>query len=55
MGWFLGQLTENWKDFWGFEFLGELQRRGAHVSIPEKGSRDGKISFGGILCFYAEL
>jgi hypothetical protein len=42
-------------DFWGFEFLGRVQRRGARVNIPEIGSRVGVFVLGGILGFYAEL
>jgi hypothetical protein len=29
-------------------FGGQVQRRGTHVKTPEKGSRDGELSFGGI-------
>jgi hypothetical protein len=32
-----------------------VQRRGGRVNIPEIGSRDGGIVFGGILGFCAEL
>jgi hypothetical protein len=32
-----------------------VQRRGGRVNIPEIGSRDGEIVFGGILRFCAEL
>jgi hypothetical protein len=41
--------------FW-VEILGRpVQRRGVHVNVPEIGSRDGGLSFGGILDIYAEL
>jgi hypothetical protein len=35
--------------------LGEFQRRGADVSVPKIGSRDGVLCFGGILEFHADL
>jgi hypothetical protein len=35
--------------------LGELQRRGVHVSTLEIGSRGDKKCFGGIYGFYADL
>jgi hypothetical protein len=34
---------------------GELQRRGAHVSTPERGSRGACLYFGGILGSHADL
>jgi hypothetical protein len=37
--------------FGGLEFFGKLQRRGAHVSTLEIGSRDGIKCFGGMLGF----
>jgi hypothetical protein len=43
----------NW--IFGWDFRNEVQRRGVHVNIPEIGSRDGGICFGGILWFYAVL
>jgi hypothetical protein len=48
-------LGEFWKDFEELEFLEAGQRRGAHVSTLEIGSRDGVLCIGGILGFYAEL
>jgi hypothetical protein len=51
----LGQLGGIWKDFWSIGFLEEFQRRGAHVNVPEIGSRVGVYCIGGILGFYAEL
>jgi hypothetical protein len=33
----------------------EVQRRGTHVSVPEIGSRDGQLNFGGIWESYADL
>jgi hypothetical protein len=36
-------------------FFGVRQRRGAHVSVPKIGSRDGVLCFGGILGVYADL
>jgi hypothetical protein len=50
-----GGLNEFWKDFERLEFLGEFQRRGARVSVPEIGSRAGLLVFGGILGSYADL
>jgi hypothetical protein len=44
-----------WKFFGWIGFLGRVQRRGGGVNIPEKGSRDGEIVFGGILRFHAVL
>jgi hypothetical protein len=35
--------------------LGAGQRRGAHVSVPEIGSRGVLLCFGGILGFHADL
>jgi hypothetical protein len=35
--------------------LEEFQRRGAHVSVPEIGSRGEVLCFGGILGIHAEL
>jgi hypothetical protein len=43
------------KDFWDWIFEEEFQRRGAHVSIPKIGSRDGQKCFGGIMGFHADL
>jgi hypothetical protein len=43
------KVFENW-NFWRVG-----QRRGAHVRIPEIGSRVGLFCFGGIIGFYAEL
>jgi hypothetical protein len=43
----------NW--IFGWDFWNVVQRRGVHVNIPEIGSRDGGICFGGILWFYAVL
>jgi hypothetical protein len=37
------------------DFEKAVQRRGAHVKIPEIGSRVGEIVFGGILRICAEL
>jgi hypothetical protein len=48
-------LEVGWKDFGKLGFLGAGQRRGAHVNVPEIGSRDGLLCFGGILGVYAEL
>jgi hypothetical protein len=48
-------LRENWKEFWDFGFLGELQRRGVHVSTPEIGSRGEEKCSGGTWGFHAEL
>jgi hypothetical protein len=36
-------------------FWNVVQRRGAHVSTPKIGSRDGEIRFGGILRNHAVL
>jgi hypothetical protein len=44
-----------WEFLRGWNFWGRLQRRGVHVNIPEKGSRDGGKCSGGISGFYAEL
>jgi hypothetical protein len=38
-----------------FGFWGNRQRRGTHVSTPERGSRDGVFCTGGILKFHAVL
>jgi hypothetical protein len=51
----IGVLAGVWEFFWEFGFWGKLQRRGAHVSTPKIGSRDGGNCFGGIQRFYAEL
>jgi hypothetical protein len=48
-------LDEIWELFEELGFFGVGQRRGAHVSVPKIGSRDGVFSFGGILGFYADL
>jgi hypothetical protein len=51
----IGPIEGVWKVFWGLGFFGAGQRRGAHVSTPEIGSRDGVFSFGGIWGVYAVL
>jgi hypothetical protein len=35
--------------------LGQVQRRGTHVNVPEIGSRVGVYCFGGNLGIYADL
>jgi hypothetical protein len=48
MGWNGGRMNNIWKEF-GFGIFGDpVQRRGAHVNTPKRGSRDGGIVFGGI-------
>jgi hypothetical protein len=54
----LGELKDfdrGWNEFLVGIFGRAVQRRGVHVNTLEIGSRDGEISFGGILGFYAEL
>jgi hypothetical protein len=48
MGWFSGQLKENWKVLSDWNFGGNVRRRGTHVNTPEIGSRDGEKCSGGI-------
>jgi hypothetical protein len=48
-------LDGDWKGFWEIGIWGRVQRRGAHVNTPEKGSRDGGNCFGGIQRFHADL
>jgi hypothetical protein len=44
-----------WELFEDLGFFGVGQRRGARVNIPEIGSRDGVLCFGGILGNHAVL
>jgi hypothetical protein len=48
-------LDEIWKDFERLGFGGGVQRRGTHVKLLERGSRDGRKCFWGNLGFYAVL
>jgi hypothetical protein len=48
-------LDKSWKFFEWIGFLGQVQRRGTHVNIPELGSRVGAFCFGGILRVHADL
>jgi hypothetical protein len=51
----MGQMDGIERVLGNLEFLGELQRRGVRVKLPEIGSRDGVFCFGGISGIYAEL
>jgi hypothetical protein len=51
----MGGLEEIRKVFWDSGVLEEIQRRGADVNTPKKGSRAGQNCFGGILGIHAEL
>jgi hypothetical protein len=48
MGWFLGQLAENWEVLGIGIFWGKVRTRGTHVNIPKKGSRGDAFCLGGI-------
>jgi hypothetical protein len=51
----IGRFWTGLKAFFWPDFSKAVQRRGVHVNIPEIGSRDGEIVFGGILGICAEL
>jgi hypothetical protein len=55
MGLETGSNERNLETFRRFGFFGAGQRRGAHVSVPKIGSRDGVLCFGGILGTHADL
>jgi hypothetical protein len=44
-----------WELFGDLGIFGAGQRRGADVSVPKIGSRDGVLCFGGILRTHADL
>jgi hypothetical protein len=54
-GWEIGVWLRIGMIFGDLEFLGELQRRGAHVNSPEIGSRGGVFCCWGNLGFCADL
>jgi hypothetical protein len=51
----IGPIEGVWKLFEDLGFFEAGQRRGAHVSVPEIGSRDEVFCFGGIWGVYAVL